>query len=415
MLVCHLAMLHLHQVTNHNMKKIFLSIISFVLVATGLSFALPVSAAGPLDCSRPKDYIDAPSVVVEPSSPNAIETFRVSANFSFKSEFRRCIEGAGPIAPTAYFFQFVYENYGGKKESQSILSRVSGLTLSAGDLKSWPQLIDGIWPTGSVVRLVVGLYTINDQGLPNDDGAVVKTQNITFQGVTIGGGDGGSGQGGISPSTLTGAFKVGTPFAGQTFSLTSPPAGRPTVTWSKSGNLPPGLVLTQLSGSRYHLSGTPTVSGNYTFTLIAQDATSTTFAVVLGSQTYNVAVADKDGNPPPPGGGGGDANDTGNGNGTGNGNDPAGTGATGLFFNNPLEASNLPEFFIKIMNILLLLIGMLSVVMIIFGGFVMITSGGAPAQITKGKSIVTWAVAGLVVALLAFSIISIVQNLIGTK
>jgi hypothetical protein len=117
------------------------------------------------------------------------------------------------------------------------------------------------------------------------------------------------------------------------------------------------------------------------------------------------------------GGGGGGGNDTGNGNGPGggNGNDPTGTGDTGLFFNNPLEASNLPEFFIKIMNILLLLIGMLSVVMIIFGGFIMITSGGAPTQITKGKSIVTWAVAGLVVALLAFSIISIVQNLIGTK
>ncbi len=85
----------------------------------------------------------------------------------------------------------------------------------------------------------------------------------------------------------------------------------------------------------------------------------------------------------------------------------------GSFFN-PLAGSvnSVPQLITSIIRILFVLIGILSVVIIIVSGFRMVISSGNQDQITKAKKAITWAIIGLIVSLLSFSIVSIIQRLI---
>lgn len=57
-----------------------------------------------------------------------------------------------------------------------------------------------------------------------------------------------------------------------------------------------------------------------------------------------------------------------------------------------------------IVNTLLYLIGAVAVIMLVYGGFKYMTSGGDSAAVASAKNTVLYAVVGLVVAILAFSI-----------
>jgi len=59
-------------------------------------------------------------------------------------------------------------------------------------------------------------------------------------------------------------------------------------------------------------------------------------------------------------------------------------------------------------NIALFVLGILSVVMIIVGGFTYITSGGDSANVTKAKNTIMFSIIGLVVAALAAVIVNFV-------
>ena len=54
------------------------------------------------------------------------------------------------------------------------------------------------------------------------------------------------------------------------------------------------------------------------------------------------------------------------------------------------------------------IIGIVAVIMIILGGFTMMTSSGDPGKVKKGKDTILYGVIGLVVALLAFAIVNFV-------
>lgn len=84
-------------------------------------------------------------------------------------------------------------------------------------------------------------------------------------------------------------------------------------------------------------------------------------------------------------------------------------------FENPLKANSIPELLVRLMRILLGLIAAVAVVVIIVSGFRMVFSQGNPVALTKAKAAITWAIIGLIVALMAFSIIAILQRLIETK
>ena len=61
-----------------------------------------------------------------------------------------------------------------------------------------------------------------------------------------------------------------------------------------------------------------------------------------------------------------------------------------------------------ILNVLLYFIGALSVIMIIYGGFKYITSGGDSSGVSSAKNTIMYAVIGLIVATLAFTLVNFV-------
>jgi hypothetical protein len=67
-----------------------------------------------------------------------------------------------------------------------------------------------------------------------------------------------------------------------------------------------------------------------------------------------------------------------------------------------------------IINSLLFIVGFLSVIMLIFGGFRYIISGGNQATVTSAKNTILYAIVGLVIAIFAYAIINfVISSLLG--
>ena len=64
------------------------------------------------------------------------------------------------------------------------------------------------------------------------------------------------------------------------------------------------------------------------------------------------------------------------------------------------------SIFTTIVNVLLFLIGAISVIMLIFGGIRYTISGGDAGNVTAAKNTIMYAIIGLVVAFLAFAIVN---------
>lgn len=68
--------------------------------------------------------------------------------------------------------------------------------------------------------------------------------------------------------------------------------------------------------------------------------------------------------------------------------------------------NNLPRLIKNIVNILLYVLGAISVIMIVIGGIRYATSGGDSSGVTNAKNTVLYSVVGLVVAMLAYAIVN---------
>ena len=66
--------------------------------------------------------------------------------------------------------------------------------------------------------------------------------------------------------------------------------------------------------------------------------------------------------------------------------------------------------FKTITNIMFFIIGAVSVIMLIYGGIRYTTSGGNANSVTAAKNTIIYSIVGLVVAILAYSIVSFVVN-----
>lgn len=77
------------------------------------------------------------------------------------------------------------------------------------------------------------------------------------------------------------------------------------------------------------------------------------------------------------------------------------------------ENKNLPGSVKTIINIMLYIIGIVSVVMIIYGGIRFAASGGNEKSTETGRKTLTYAVIGLVVAILAYAIVNFVISGVG--
>lgn len=126
--------------------------------------------------------------------------------------------------------------------------------------------------------------------------------------------------------------------------------------------------------------------------------------------------------------GNGSGSNTGSGAGAGSGTTNTGSGANTTTTNggtnasglgkqlyNPIESENLGQLMLAIMKGFIIIIAAWSVLFIIVGGFRMVMSQGNSEALTKAKATITWAIAGVIVSILAFSVVAIVQNLVGYK
>lgn len=73
---------------------------------------------------------------------------------------------------------------------------------------------------------------------------------------------------------------------------------------------------------------------------------------------------------------------------------------------------NLGEMIQTVINVLLFIVGILSVIMIIIGGIMYATSTGDAANVTKAKNTIMYSIVGLVVSFLAYSIVNWVLKLV---
>ena len=72
------------------------------------------------------------------------------------------------------------------------------------------------------------------------------------------------------------------------------------------------------------------------------------------------------------------------------------------------QKANLGNVIETVTNVLLFIIGAVSVIMIIIGGIKYVLSNGDASQVTSAKNTILYAVIGLVVALLAYAIVNFV-------
>ena len=63
-----------------------------------------------------------------------------------------------------------------------------------------------------------------------------------------------------------------------------------------------------------------------------------------------------------------------------------------------------------LINVFASVMGFLAIVMIIYGGFMLLTAQGDPARIKRGKDVVLYSVIGLILVVLAYAIVNFVMN-----
>jgi hypothetical protein len=93
---------------------------------------------------------------------------------------------------------------------------------------------------------------------------------------------------------------------------------------------------------------------------------------------------------------------------------PAQTGANAAKADGmPTELIGVNGVFTKITNTILYAVGIISVIMRIYGGLRYITSGGDSKKITDAKNTIMYAIIGLIIAILSYAIVNFVINAIG--
>ena len=83
---------------------------------------------------------------------------------------------------------------------------------------------------------------------------------------------------------------------------------------------------------------------------------------------------------------------------------------------NPIKSKDLGALIGTITGAFVGAIGAIAVMAIVYGGVIYISSAGSEENVKKGKSIITYAVVGLGVALLAYVIVEfVIKSLLGAK
>lgn len=81
--------------------------------------------------------------------------------------------------------------------------------------------------------------------------------------------------------------------------------------------------------------------------------------------------------------------------------------------NDAAQLTDITTYFGNILQAAIPLIGMLSFIMILVGGFNILSSAGNPEGIKKGSQTITLAIAGLALSILSWLILVFIKNLTG--
>lgn len=73
----------------------------------------------------------------------------------------------------------------------------------------------------------------------------------------------------------------------------------------------------------------------------------------------------------------------------------------------------LPNYFGNILTSMIPLIGMVAFIMILVGGFKILTSGGDPKGLQGGKQTIGWAIGGLVLAIISWLVLVLIEDITG--
>lgn len=84
----------------------------------------------------------------------------------------------------------------------------------------------------------------------------------------------------------------------------------------------------------------------------------------------------------------------------------------GTIICNPITYGTFGELFDAIIKWIIDIASVLAPLLIVYGGFLHITSAGDPAKSTQGKKVILYAAIGLIVALLARSLIGIIKEIV---
>ncbi len=81
-------------------------------------------------------------------------------------------------------------------------------------------------------------------------------------------------------------------------------------------------------------------------------------------------------------------------------------------FCNPLPDKNIGEVFVRLLKFFTGSVAIVAVVVIVVAGFKMIVASGSEEIIKSARSQMTWAIIGLIIAVLAFTFVAVLQNIL---
>jgi len=82
---------------------------------------------------------------------------------------------------------------------------------------------------------------------------------------------------------------------------------------------------------------------------------------------------------------------------------------------NPLAADDFTTLINSIIDWLLIIGSSVAVIMIIYAGFLWMTSGGDETKVTQARQTLTWTLVGLGVLIIGKGFVSILENLLGVS
>ncbi len=108
----------------------------------------------------------------------------------------------------------------------------------------------------------------------------------------------------------------------------------------------------------------------------------------------------------------GNASNTGSGGGEGQ-NTPPSDNLTIVSLDNPIGSDDIPLIIGRVISAVLGIVGSLSLLMFVYGGFTWMTAAGNEQNITKGKNIVIWATVGIFIVFFSYALIKFLFSSLG--